>query len=727
MSKKIKIFFLILCLFAFMPQSFLKVNANTLTVEEIKEKYPDGSTWNDSYYFSRECAGFARLLFSEYYGYNPTLYADVSTDLNNIKPGDVLRYDGDGAYVGGHEVWVIGVNGNKLTVVECNWGGANLVTWGRIIDKNNITNVQHIYVAPYAIGETPVSLEPAKNIKVSLNNTQSALNITWDKVIGVTGYQIEIYKEIDVLENDFSNPEKIQTNTKSTSNSLSISQMEQGNYYVYVRTKRTNELSSRGNGVKFYISPITDITLNKTSLGMIVGQTEKITATVNPTDTNFNKSITWSSSDEDVATVDDEGNVTSHSLGYAIIYAESVNGITATCSIVVSYTEIPIEAIFLNKYSVTLAQNQQTTLSATYRPSDATGDKTITWESYDESIAIVDQYGNVTGVGEGSTYIAAKSINGMLSTSRITVTSEVVYPITSIYLSESNIELVNGESKTLVATICPENTTDNKTLYWSSSDTSVAKVNSTGTVTAVGKGTTTITVKSKNGKTATCEVVVNPISIDYAIVSSIADQEYTGFAIKPSVELKVNNDSLIENEDYKLTYSDNTQVGTATIVIEGIGNYSGMKSVNFEIYKKYLEISDTSKYLIKGNTITLEATLHGSNEEVTYNWESSNEGVATVDDTGNVIAKENGTTVIKVTTSNGYSATCTIEVGDIIKGDINQEGNINLTDVIIALRMSLGFDEATDQDKIVGDMNDDGELTLTDVILILRKSLGFDN
>ena len=167
-------------------------------------------------------------------------------------------------------------------------------------------------------------------------------------------------------------------------------------------------------------------------------------------------------------------------------------------------------------------------------------------------------------------------------------------------------------------------------------------------------------------------------------------------------------------------------MGTATIVIEGIGNYSGMKSVNFEIYKKYLEISDTSKYLIKGNTITLEATLHGSNEEVTYNWESSNEGVATVDDTGNVIAKENGTTVIKVTTSNGYSATCTIEVGDIIKGDINQEGNINLTDVIIALRMSLGFDEATDQDKIVGDMNDDGEVTLTDVILILRKSLGFD-
>ena len=105
---------------------------------------------------------------------------------------------------------------------------------------------------------------------------------------------------------------------------------------------------------------------------------------------------------------------------------------------------------------------------------------------------------------------------------------------------------------------------------------------------------------------------------------------------------------------------------------------------------------------------------------------SSNEGVATVDDIGNVIAKENGTTVIKVTTSNGYSATCTIEVGDIIKGDINQEGNINLTDVIIALRMSLGFDEATDQDKIVGDMNDDGEVTLTDVILILRKSLGFD-
>ena len=74
------------------------VHAETVTLNTLKSKYPEGMIWNDSYYFATQCAGFARLLFAEYYGYNPVLYAEKSLDLDKLKPGDVLRYSGDGSF-----------------------------------------------------------------------------------------------------------------------------------------------------------------------------------------------------------------------------------------------------------------------------------------------------------------------------------------------------------------------------------------------------------------------------------------------------------------------------------------------------------------------------------------------------------------------------------------------------------------------------------------------------
>ena len=80
--------------------------------------------------------------------------------------------------------------------------------------------------------------------------------------------------------------------------------------------------------------------------------------------------------------------------------------------------------------------------------------------------------------------------------------------ITSVTLNKSSTTLNKGSTETLQATINPTNTTDDKTLGWSSSNTSVAKVDANGKITAVSNGTATITVKTSNGKTATCTVTV---------------------------------------------------------------------------------------------------------------------------------------------------------------------------------------------------------------------------
>ena len=111
---------------------------------------------------------------------------------------------------------------------------------------------------------------------------------------------------------------------------------------------------------------------------------------------------------------------------------------------------------------------------------------------------------------------------------------------------------------------------------------------------------------------------------------------------------------------------------------------------------------------------------------------SKNNSIATIRQDGLVTAIKPGKTTITIT-SGDVTKNVSINVKDAsgvvpeyLKGDMNNNNTIELSDVIISLRMTLGFDESTDLDKQIGDMNENGEFDLTDVILILRKSLGFE-
>ena len=139
-------------------------------------------------------------------------------------------------------------------------------------------------------------------------------------------------------------------------------------------------------------------------------------------------------------------------------------------------------------------------------PSNATN-KAVTWSSRNTSVATVSSDGTVKAVGYGTAVITAKTVNGLTSNCTVTVNPIAV---TGVSLNKSSLSFTGtGSSQTLTATVSPSNAT-NKTLTWSSSNTSVATV-SNGVVKAVGFGTATITAKSNNGKTASCSVTVNPI------------------------------------------------------------------------------------------------------------------------------------------------------------------------------------------------------------------------
>ena len=247
----------------------------------------------------------------------------------------------------------------------------------------------------------------------------------------------------------------------------------------------------------------------------------------------------------------------------------------------------PIETIILNKTDITLTKGTSETLQAIINPSDTTDDKTLKWTSRNPDVATVDNTGKVTAVGGGTATITVKSQNGKEASCEVKVTSK----IESISLNKSNITLSKGTSETLKATINPSDTTDDKTLKWTSSNPNIATVDNTGKVTAVGGGTATITVKSQNGKEASCEVKV-------------------------------------------------------TSKIESIS------------------LNKSNITLSKGTSETLKATINPSDatDDKTLTWKSEDENIAKVDGNGKVTGVGTGTTNITVTTSNGKSAACKVTV-----------------------------------------------------------------
>lgn len=100
---------------------------------------------------------------------------------------------------------------------------------------------------------------------------------------------------------------------------------------------------------------------------------------------------------------------------------------------------------------------------------------------------------------------------------------------------------------------------------------------------ALKAGTTTVTI-SCGGQTATATVTVTRPTIANATISAIPDQNYTGYAITPTVTVTLGGSTLVLNRDYTLSYTNNTNVGTAIVTVTGIGNYTGSsKTASFRI------------------------------------------------------------------------------------------------------------------------------------------------
>lgn len=246
------------------------------------------------------------------------------------------------------------------------------------------------------------------------------------------------------------------------------------------------------------------------SVDLPIGITHQLTASVEPPDAS-DRSVTWSSSNPDVATVTSYGMVSGIAEGTVTITATTVDGsFTDQCNITVTKPAVPVTGVELSgcpESELTIDGTVQ--LNAEVSPDNA-DDTSVTWSSSDIQILSVDQGGLVTATAPGTATIYATTVDGgFTETCEISVEVPVVN-VTGVTLQNCPGDTLLVDSVyQLMAAIAPEDA-DDKQLYWISSDESVAIVDADGLITALSVGETTITVTANDGGFSDkCNIIID--------------------------------------------------------------------------------------------------------------------------------------------------------------------------------------------------------------------------
>ena len=309
-------------------------------------------------------------------------------------------------------------------------------------------------------------------------------------------------------------------------------------------------------------TPVSNITLNRTTLTMRVGNENKLTATILP-ETATDKSVTWTSSNPEIATVDAEGNVIALLEGQTSVTCTAKDGSGISASCIVNVVDTDVETVTITaEGSTTLKVSETVQLTATVMPETST-DKNVTWSSGNEKIATVDANGLVTAVSEGVAVITATTSNRLYDSVTITV---VETQVTSITLNETSIILQANETYNLIPSIYPQTAT-NKEVIWSSGNADIATVNQDGTVTAIMVGETSVSATAADGSgvTASCKVTVIQTP---ATSISITVHGETSLEINQTVQLTA--EVLPENATDKTVAWSSSNLAIASVTETGL-------------------------------------------------------------------------------------------------------------------------------------------------------------
>lgn len=298
-----------------------------------------------------------------------------------------------------------------------------------------------------------------------------------------------------------------------------------------------------------------------------IGDVFNVTASFypkNPDDTF----LTWSTSDNKIATIDQKGNVTCIKDGKVKIIATAKNGVVAEEEIEIN--DVQITKIKFDELEFSILKGESHQFKPSIFPYEAK-DQKLEWTSSSEEIATITEDGVLNAIKEGKTTITAKAKSGISATCEVIVIGEIVKVTSMEWKYTPKSILYIGEVQYFFVMFTPENAT-NQDVVWSSSDESIATVSSLGGVEPIkaGKFTLTATSVDNNKVSVSAEIVV---SADVIEVESIEVKSYTEKEIKvgeeKSIYIKVNPKGA---SDKGITYtsSDNSIATTDGKYITGV-------------------------------------------------------------------------------------------------------------------------------------------------------------
>ncbi len=312
---------------------------------------------------------------------------------------------------------------------------------------------------------------------------------------------------------------------------------------------------------------VQSISLSETTLSLRIDETHQFKIQHTPSHLPSPKYI-WQTDKNDILSVNDMGEIKALSIGEAVVTVTTVDKtLSSKCNVTIA--PVLTEKISFNESEIEMQLGESLKLEFTILP-DNTTDKSVVWKSEDESIASIDQQGNIKAISVGETTVKVSTSNALESICKV-----IVKPIkaTGIKLNKSSITLEITDIEKLVVEFIPSNTT-NKNLKWNSSDTSIATVNEDGEVIAVDEGTCEITAISEDGNfKAICVVSV--------IVKGLVLTDKS-IVMLPGNENLIWVNHLTLNKAYTNATWSSSNPNVAEVTGDGIGTNSALiKSNNY--------------------------------------------------------------------------------------------------------------------------------------------------
>ena len=433
------------------------------------------------------------------------------------------------------------------------------------------------------------------------------------------------------------------------------------------------------------VKTIENIKLETAEISIAVGETYKLSPTVNPSDAT-NKELNYKSLEPKVADVSNTGVITGKQAGTAYIIVSSPDG-KATASCIVKVTQ-KAKGMKLSASALILDVGESYTLEVTFNPKTTTDTKVL-WTVSDKSIAKVDAKGKVTAISAGETLITAKSSNGLTAICKIKVNQ----PVGSIELNYTEYDLPVGDELELEVTFDNEDVT-NKKVKWKSSKSSVASVDKNGVVKGKKGGIAIITATAdENGMQANCVVTVEEQISEIKLNKTTYNLGYhKTFLLK--AKLKTNSAT---NKKLKWSSSKNSVVsvnksgqiygkkpGYATIKVKATDGSGAEATARIRVVREAGSVSANPSFLsmIVGRRKTIKVKISPKNATYkTAKFKSENTDIAMVDSKGRVTALAAGKTKILVSAkdNSGKKQAVVVQVREYIPATSLTLSNTTLT------------------------------------------------